>query len=53
MYGIALISAPCGTPSCPATASIVVAPGVSTGPEPGVQSGTGCGVALAISMFAA
>ena len=54
--GNALISAPGGTPSCPQTASIVVAPGVSTSSGCGFGAGspsTGCGSALAISTFAA
>ena len=52
--GKALIRAPAGTPSSPDTASIVVAPGVSTGSgEPPERPSTGCGVALATSTFAA
>ena len=56
IIGSALISAPAGTPSIAATASIVVAPGVSTGSGAGQRLGqpsTGCGVALAISTLAA
>jgi hypothetical protein len=48
--------APGGTPSSWQTASTVAAPGVSTSRGSGDPSGspsTGCGVALAISMFAA
>ena len=54
--GSALTMAPCGTPSVSATACTVVAPGVSTRCGASAGSGrpsTGCGVALAISTFAA
>ena len=53
--GKAFSSAPAGTPICPATASIVVAPGVWTfrGAGSGSGSATGCGSALATSTFAA
>ena len=45
MTGIALISAPAGTPSAPATSSTVVRPGVGTsrGSSSGGGSSTGCG----------
>ncbi len=54
--GNALTIAPGGTPSISQTASTVAAAGVSTSFGSGEASGspsTGCGVALAISMFAA
>ena len=55
MIGKALISAPAGTPASFATASIVVAPGVSncSGASSAAGSSTGFGVALATSTLAA
>ena len=50
------MSAPAGAPSISQTASMVVAPGVSTSFGSGEGAGrpsTGCGSALAISTFAA
>ena len=54
--GMALISAPAGTPSIPVTASIVRAPGVSTSrgsSRAGGSPSTSAAVALAISTLAA